>query len=198
MHRRSLVILAVIAVLVVAGVSVGLVEAWAQGEPQLPSISPAQLLANVAEHADDVAAISGDVSWKNDLLGLSMLSFGGLGGGDLSALLSSGSGRIWVQGGKARIEIQGMAGDTSIVGSGESVWRARKNARKRLPRRRRLRIDRSMTHPTSVWQNVWKSAPYEGAWEVCGAYLRASSPVLLPGAGGRGRGVTGGGRGRTP
>lgn len=122
MHRRSLIIIAIVAVLAVTGVTVGLVATRAQGEPHLATITPAQLLANVAQRAGDVAAVSGDVSWKNDVLGLSMLSFGGQGGGDLTALLSSGSGRVWVQDGKARFEIQGATGDTTIVGDSASVW----------------------------------------------------------------------------
>jgi outer membrane lipoprotein-sorting protein len=62
------------------------------------------------------------VSWKNDLLGLSLFSFGGKGSGDLTALLSAGSGRIWVQDGQARFEIQGAIGDTTIVADSTSVW----------------------------------------------------------------------------
>lgn len=122
MHRRSLIIIAIVALLVVTGVTVGLVEARAQGEPHLAAITPVQLLANVAQHAGDVSAVSGDVSWKNDVLGLSMLSFGGQGSGDFTALLSGGSGRVWIQGGKARFEIQGAIGDTTVVGDSTSVW----------------------------------------------------------------------------
>ena len=122
MHRRSLIIIAIVALLVVTGVTVGLVEARAQGEPHLATITPAQLLANMAQHAGDAYAVSGDVSWKNDVLGLSMLSFGGQGSGDFTALLSSGSGRVWIQGGKARFEIQGAIGDTTVVGDSTSVW----------------------------------------------------------------------------
>ena len=122
MHRRSLIIIAIVALLVVTGVTVGLVEARAQGEPHLAAITSAQLLANVAQHAGDVSAVSGDVTWKNDVLGLSMLSFGGQGSGGFTALLSGGSGRIWVQGGKARFEIQGAIGDTTVVADSTSVW----------------------------------------------------------------------------
>ncbi|MFH0917152.1 MAG: outer membrane lipoprotein carrier protein LolA [bacterium] len=122
MQRRSLIIIAIVALLAVTGVTVGLVATRAQGEPQLATITPAQLLANVAQHAGDITAVSGDVSWKNDVLGLSMLSFGGQGSGDLTALLSSGSGRVWVQDGKARFEIQGAMGDTTVVGDSTSVW----------------------------------------------------------------------------
>ena len=122
MHRRSLIIIAIVACLVVTGVTVGVVEAQAQGEPLLTTITPAQLLANVAQHAGDVGSISGAVTWKNDLLGLSMLSFGGQGTGDLTALLTGGSGRVWVQNGKARFEIQGTTGDTTVIGDSSGVW----------------------------------------------------------------------------
>lgn len=122
MHRRSLIIIAIVALLLVTGLTVGLVETRAQGEPDLVTVTPAQLLANVAQRAGEVTAVSGDVNWKNDVLGLSMLSFGGQGSGDLTALLSSGSGRIWVGDGKARFDIQGATGDTIIVGDSTSVW----------------------------------------------------------------------------
>ncbi|MCL5735033.1 MAG: hypothetical protein M1274_05500 [Actinobacteria bacterium] len=122
MHRRSLIIIAIVAVLVVAGAAVGIVEARAQGEPALAAITPAQLIANVAEHANDVSSISGEVSWKNDILGLSMLSFGGRVPGDLSSLLMNGSGRLWAQAGKVRFEIQGGMGDTTITGDSSRIW----------------------------------------------------------------------------
>jgi outer membrane lipoprotein-sorting protein len=121
-HRRSLIIIAIVAILAVTGAAVGIVEARAQGEPSLATIAPAQLLANVAQHAGDVKAVSGDVSWKNNVLGLSMLSFGSGGSGDLTALLSNGSGRVWVQGEKARFEIQGSSGDTTVIGGTTGIW----------------------------------------------------------------------------
>ncbi len=121
-HRRSLIIIAVVALLAVTGLTVGLLETRAQGEPDLATVTPTELLANVAQHAGDVAAVSGSVSWKNDVLGLSMLSFGGQSSGDFTALLSSGSGRVWVADGKARFDILGAGGDTVIVGDSTSVW----------------------------------------------------------------------------
>jgi outer membrane lipoprotein-sorting protein len=121
-HRRSLIIIAVVALLAVTGLTVGLLETRAQGGPELATVTPAELLANVAQHAGDVAAVSGSVSWKNDVLGLSMLSFGGQSSGDFTALLSGGSGRVWVADGKARFDILGAGGDTVIVGDSASVW----------------------------------------------------------------------------
>jgi len=121
-RKRSLIIIAVVVVLVVTGVTVGLVEARAQGEPRLAATTPARLLADMAQHAGDATVISGGVTWKNDVLGFSMLSFGNRGPGDLTALLSSGRGRVWVQDGKARLEIQGSLGDTTIVGDPTGMW----------------------------------------------------------------------------
>gem|GEM_PF-1488460 len=122
MRRRSIILVAVLAVIAVTGLTVGLMETRAQGETQLATLAPAQLLANVAQHAGDAGSLSGAVSWKNDLLGLSALSFGGQGTGDLTSLLMNGSGRVWVQGGKARFEIQGAIGDTTIVADQQSIW----------------------------------------------------------------------------
>lgn len=116
MHRRSLIIIAIVAILVVAGGTVGIVQARAQGEPSLAAVTPAELLAKVAHNSESIASVSGDVTWKNDVLGLSMLSFGGQGTGDATSLLASGSGRVWVQDGKARLEIQGAMGDTTAIG----------------------------------------------------------------------------------
>ena len=122
MHRRSLIIVGIVAFLAVTGVVVGVVEGRAQGEPQLATIAPAQLLANVVRHTGDATPVSGDLSWKNAVLGLSMLSFAGQGSGDITALLSNGSGRVWAQGGKARFEIQGASGDTTLVGDSTGMW----------------------------------------------------------------------------
>jgi outer membrane lipoprotein-sorting protein len=121
-RRRSLIIIAIVAILAVAGATVGMVEARAQGEASLTTTTPAQLVADVAQHAGDATSLSGDVSWSNDLLGLSMLSFGGQGTGDFTSLLASGFGRVWVQGEKARFEIQGGVGDTTIVGDRAGIW----------------------------------------------------------------------------
>ncbi|MFH1833966.1 MAG: hypothetical protein ABH877_02990 [bacterium] len=106
----------------VTGVTAGLIATRAHGEPKLATITPAHLLENMVEHAGDVTTVSGDMSWKNDVLGLSMLSFGGQSSGDLTALLGNGSGRVWIQDGKVRFDIQGAAGDTIIVGDSAGVW----------------------------------------------------------------------------
>ena len=121
MRRRSLLVIVVVAVLAVTGMTVGLRQR-AQGESRLATITPAQLLANVAQHAGDGTPLSGHLNWENDVLGMSMLSLAGQGRGDLSAFLSNGSGRLWVDDGRFRFDIRGIAGDTTIVGDTTTVW----------------------------------------------------------------------------
>jgi outer membrane lipoprotein-sorting protein len=122
-HRRSLILIAVVAIILLAGTAGGIVAASAQGG-SLSTITPAKLIANVAQHAEETTSISGNITWKNNLLGLSMLSFGGQGAGDLTSLLSGGEGRLWLQGGKLRAEIQGAMGDTVVSGNAETgkIW----------------------------------------------------------------------------
>jgi outer membrane lipoprotein-sorting protein len=122
MRRRTLTIIVAVAV-VAAVLIVGVVTAAAQGPSSLPSITVAQLLQNVATKAHGTTAVSGDVAWTNDLLGSSsLLSLGNQTPGGLSSLLSSGSGRIWAQNGKVRLESQGQNGDLVVVDNGTTVW----------------------------------------------------------------------------
>ena len=122
MRRRTLTIVVAGAV-IVAVLIVGVVTAAAQGPSSLPSITVSQLLQNVATKAHGTTAISGDVAWTNDLLGSSsLLSLGNQTPGGLSSLLSSGSGRVWAQDGKVRLESQGQNGDFVVVDNGATVW----------------------------------------------------------------------------
>jgi outer membrane lipoprotein-sorting protein len=112
-----------VAIILLAGTAGGIVAANAQGG-SLSTLTPAELIANVAQHAEETTSISGNITWKNNLLGLSMLSFGGQGTGDLTSLLAGGEGRLWIQDGKLRAEIQGAMGDTVISGDAKTgkVW----------------------------------------------------------------------------
>ena len=64
------------------------------------------------------------MAWSNDLIGgSSLLSLGGTQTpGGLSSLLTGGSGRVWAQDGKVRLESQGQNGDFVVVGNGATVW----------------------------------------------------------------------------
>jgi outer membrane lipoprotein-sorting protein len=123
MRRRTLFIL--IAVLALAAILiVGVVAAGAKSTSNLPAISAQQLLQNVATNAHKTTAVNGEFAWSNDLLGTSsLLSLGGnQTPSGLASLLQGGSGRVWLQDGKARIESQGQNGDFIAVVYGTTAW----------------------------------------------------------------------------
>jgi outer membrane lipoprotein-sorting protein len=113
MRSRALILASLV---VIASVSlvIGVAVAGAGQSDSLPDISAPDLLARMAQ-SDDVTAVSGEVSWRNDLFG-DVDAVGGM--AQLPAqspLLSSGSGRIWAGEAGARIESQGGGGDQVVV-----------------------------------------------------------------------------------
>jgi len=123
MRRRTLALIATGAVIAVVLV-VGVVTAGAKGPSSLPPITVSQLLQNIATKAQSTTAVSGDVAWSNGLLGSSsLLSLGGnQTPAGLSSLLTGGSGRVWAQNGKMRLEQQGQNGDFVAVANGATIW----------------------------------------------------------------------------
>ena len=123
MPRRILIPL-LIAVLVAAAVTVGVVASRAQGSPTLPALTPTQLLSDMATKANDTKAISGDVTWTNNLIGdTSVLSLGGATTPTgIASLLQGGTGRIWLQDGKVRLESQGQGGDLVVTAANGTIW----------------------------------------------------------------------------
>jgi outer membrane lipoprotein-sorting protein len=120
MQRRTYFILAV-AVALIAALTVGLTMAWSQEGVTLPDLTPAELMAKVAEEAPSAVSLSGDVAWTNDLLGPLALAMPA-GDAGVASLLQSGSGRFWAQEGKVRFESQGRSGDTVVVLNGSTAW----------------------------------------------------------------------------
>jgi outer membrane lipoprotein-sorting protein len=123
MRRRTLFIL--IAVVALAAILiVGVVTAGAKGSSSLPPISVQQLLQNVATNAPKTTAVNGEFAWSNGLLGTSsLLSLGGnQTPSGLSSLLLGGSGRLWLQDGKVRLESQGQNGDLVAIVNGTTAW----------------------------------------------------------------------------
>ncbi len=111
----------------VAAAAIGVAASRAQGSTPLPSISPAALLAKVADAAKSPTPVSGDVSWTNGLIPGSdltnLLSGQGSAPSSLAGLVMGGSGRLWVQpGAGARLEVQGSGSDFVVVGSKGGVW----------------------------------------------------------------------------
>jgi outer membrane lipoprotein-sorting protein len=115
-----------LAALVVAA-AVGVAASRAQGGTTLPSITPAALLAKVADAAKSPTPVSGGVAWTNALIPGSDLTnlLGGQGSApsSLAGLAMGGSGRLWVQPGSgARLEVQGNGSDFVLVGGKSGVW----------------------------------------------------------------------------
>ena len=128
--QRKKIVTVVAAVVMVAALTAGIAVARAQGRSPLPSLTPAELLAKAAESAPNTTTVSGDVTWTNDLLGpigLLLGSAGGSMGGSpggfgFASLLRSGSGRMWLDGKKVRLESQSPQGDTAMVTDGTNMW----------------------------------------------------------------------------
>jgi outer membrane lipoprotein-sorting protein len=128
--RRRLPLIIVVLVVAAAALTIGLVVARADTTANLPQTTAADLLFNMATTDHQNLVVSGSVSWTNDLFGNASLVSVGQGSAQLP-LLSSGSGRIWIQGGNVRIESQGQSGDQVIVFSMKDhvawVWDGGKN-----------------------------------------------------------------------
>ena len=117
--RTKLIIFIVVAVLAAAGLIAGIVAVAGadQGNP-LTAISAADLLAKMAQQDQQTTSISGAVAWQNNLLGdVSALTGSNFGASAKLPLAASGSGRIWMSDGGARIESQanGGGGDQTMV-----------------------------------------------------------------------------------
>ncbi len=119
--RRRIYFIAGIVVALVVALTVGLTVARGQGGVALPALTPSELLANVAQEAPKTTVVHGDIAWTNDLLGGAALALPG-GDGGLASLLTSGSGRLWLQEGKIRFESQGASGDMVAVLNGDTAW----------------------------------------------------------------------------
>ncbi len=120
--KLSITIVLVAAVAALGGVLVAV--AGADGTTALPDVSAPELLARMGDHSRAPQAISGDISWTNDLFGDLSVAPEHAGQPAASPLTTSGSGRLWAQDEKVRLESQGSGGDQVLVADGEAgtVW----------------------------------------------------------------------------
>lgn len=113
--RSRVVILASLVALAAVILVIGVAVAGADQSTPLPDVTAPDLLAKMGQADGDVPAISGEISWQNELFGdLSAVS----GMAQLPAqspLTSGGSGRIWLSDAGARAESQAAGGDQIVV-----------------------------------------------------------------------------------
>lgn len=110
--RSKLAIYVAIGLVAAVALAAGVVAvAGAGSSTSLPDVSASELMAKMGQSQGQVQAVSGEISWTNDL-------FGDLGSaaqmGQMPAqspLTSNGSGRIWVSDAGMRVESQGAGGD---------------------------------------------------------------------------------------
>ena len=117
--RRFFLIAAIVLVVVaIAGVTV----ARAVGGPDLPTLTPAQLLAKVAEQAPKTTALSGEYAFTNNILGAGTGPLGNLAGMSVPFLSPQGSGKVAVAEGKANLTVVGGASSMQFVLNGTTLW----------------------------------------------------------------------------
>ena len=123
--RSKLVIYIAIGLLAAVALVAGVVAvAGAGSSTSLPAISATELMAKMAESQGRVQAVSGEVSWKNDLLG-DLGSAAQMGQMPAqSPLTSNGSGRLWVSDAGMRVESQGSGGDqvAGVSKAARTAW----------------------------------------------------------------------------
>ena len=118
-NRRFLLIIALVVVVVaVAGVTV----ARAFGGADLATMTPAQLLAKVAEQAPKTTALSGEYAFTNNILGNNAGPLGSIAGLSVPFLAPVGSGKVAVADGKANVTLVGGASTMQVVHNGNTLW----------------------------------------------------------------------------
>jgi outer membrane lipoprotein-sorting protein len=124
-------LLAVCGAVVALGISITAI-ALAAGSGPTPPARPLAQAVHDALAGPSVQGFSANITLTNKLLeGANLASGGGAGSGGpeggstgeltSSPLLSGGAGRLWVSGGKARLELQAEKGDTQVIFDGTTA-----------------------------------------------------------------------------
>jgi len=119
--RRALVT-SLIAVAFAAGLLAAVLAVPARGEVTLPQLTPAELIAKMAAEVQDVQAVHGEFVWNNQLLGAGPLRLPAGAPEDAEALLPSGTGEVWYQDGRVRVQMGNGDVEVAAVKSGAVAW----------------------------------------------------------------------------
>jgi len=122
--RSRLVLWIAIAVVAAAVAGVLVAAAGADDTTTLPDLSASELIARMSDHAQAPQAVSGEISWTNDLFGALPFMPDHVAQPAASPLMAGGSGRMWAQDGKVRLESQGQGGDQVLVADAKAgtLW----------------------------------------------------------------------------
>jgi outer membrane lipoprotein-sorting protein len=122
LRRVSLARLLLLGGLVVALAISATAIASALDEGPAPAPKPLADAVHDALAAQPVQGVSANVQLTDHLLeGANLASGGGSGGLTSSPLIAGGSGRLWIDKGHARLELQSEAGDTQVLFDGHTL-----------------------------------------------------------------------------
>ncbi len=113
--RSRVIILASLVALAAVILVVGVAVAGADQSTPLPDVSAPDLLARMGQADGEVTAMSGEISWRNELFGDVRAASDMAQLPAQSPLMTGGSGRIWVSDAGARAESQASGGDQVVV-----------------------------------------------------------------------------------
>ena len=116
------ILLAAAAVAALGGALVAV--AGAEDSGPLPDTTAPELLARMGDPSRGPEAISGDITWTNELFGELPFMPDHVAQPAESPLMASGSGRLWAQDHKLRLESQGQGGDQILVADAKAgtMW----------------------------------------------------------------------------
>ncbi len=117
-RHRNVFVITIVAVILAAGLSFGLVKAYAQSQDGLPTTTPDRLLAEVTQALSRDLTLSGDITIENHLFG----PLGAMGGADNVLFAQETQVRLWVDEDHLRVDIlDRLGGDRSFYAGEGSV-----------------------------------------------------------------------------
>lgn len=111
-----------LAAALLAGLLAAALAGTAHGAATLPQLSPAELIVTMAAELPGTQSVHGTFTWTNELLGPRPLRLPAGAPAEAVKLLPSGSGEVWYQDGKVRVEVGNGQASVTAVKSGRVAW----------------------------------------------------------------------------
>jgi outer membrane lipoprotein-sorting protein len=120
MKRLRIIIPIVVVVVLAAVLAAVLTTAPARGAVTLTTLTPTQLISKMIAELPNVKAVHGDFAWTNQLLGSASLP--AQAPAELQKLFPAGSGTLWYQDGKVRVQAGNGTDTVMAVENGGALW----------------------------------------------------------------------------